>query len=313
MAINFPNTPTVDQEYTVGNTTWIWTGQTWDIQSASPPTVSQDTFRVISVAGQSSVIAEQPNDTLTLVAGSGIAITTDNAADSITITNTGGSGGGSSTLSGLSDVQIAGLLTGQVLKYNGTKWVNSTDLTGEGGSGGATFEAVNTSSTEKTLRLTSGGIEYDVGLAAGNNISLGLVGDVITVNSALPTLTQTATALTAGKVKVSLKEGATELSQFTLKPGNNISFQVVSGEIQVSASTGSSSGIFAVPVVINNTTASTSSTTGSLIVSGGAGVAGDLNIGGEVYSSNAVTSDNQLTNKKYVDSLSLAYSVVFGM
>ena len=45
-------------------------------------------------------------------------------------------GGGSSTLSGLSDVTISSASNGQVLKYNGSGWVNDTDATGSGGGGG---------------------------------------------------------------------------------------------------------------------------------------------------------------------------------
>ena len=50
-------------------------------------------------------------------------------------TSTGG-GGGSSTLSGLTDVTISTPSSGQVLKYNGSAWVNDTDATGSGGGGG---------------------------------------------------------------------------------------------------------------------------------------------------------------------------------
>lgn len=46
-------------------------------------------------------------------------------------------GGGASTLNDLSDVTISSASNGQVLKYNGSAWVNGTDATGEGG-GGAT-------------------------------------------------------------------------------------------------------------------------------------------------------------------------------
>jgi len=52
------------------------------------------TFSTIAVSGQTSVAADAINDTLTLVAGAGIALTTNEAGDAITITNTG-SGGGS--------------------------------------------------------------------------------------------------------------------------------------------------------------------------------------------------------------------------
>ena len=43
-------------------------------------------------------------------------------------------GGGSSTLTGLTDVTLGTLSNGQVLKYNGSAWVNDTDATGGGGS-----------------------------------------------------------------------------------------------------------------------------------------------------------------------------------
>jgi hypothetical protein len=45
-------------------------------------------FGTIAVAGQSSVVADSVTDTLTLVAGTGMAITTNAGTDTITITNT---------------------------------------------------------------------------------------------------------------------------------------------------------------------------------------------------------------------------------
>tara|TARA_R100000329_G_scaffold33351_4_gene31111 strand:+ start:560 stop:2530 length:1971 start_codon:yes stop_codon:yes gene_type:complete len=58
---------------------------------------SGQNFGIISVAGQSDVEADQSKDTLTLIAGTGISLTTDAAADSVTITNTD-YGGGSLTV-----------------------------------------------------------------------------------------------------------------------------------------------------------------------------------------------------------------------
>lgn len=312
MAINFPNIPTVNQEITVDTTTWIWTGSTWDIKSATPPTVSQDTFRTIAINGQASIIAEQPNDTLTLAAGTGITLTTDNTTDTITISSSGGGGGGSSTLISLSDVQISSPLNGQVLKYNGSKWVNGVDIAGEGGGGSTSFNLINTSVNSKTLRLNANNTDYDVEIEAGTNISLSVTNQKLTINSSLPTLTNTASSLSNGRVKVNLNASGTELSQFTLKPGNNITYQIVNGEIQISASS-TSTGNFAIPVNITNSTASSSSMTGALIVAGGVGVSGDINVAGEIYSSSSVVSANQLTNKNYVDNTSLALAVVFGI
>lgn len=56
-------------------------------------TGDQNLFRTISVSGQSDVVADSTTDTLTLVAGTGIAITTDASTDSITVTATGGGSG----------------------------------------------------------------------------------------------------------------------------------------------------------------------------------------------------------------------------
>ena len=48
---------------------------------------SSNSFETIAVAGQSSVVADSGTDTLTLVAGTGITLTTNATTDSVTITN----------------------------------------------------------------------------------------------------------------------------------------------------------------------------------------------------------------------------------
>ena len=52
-----------------------------------------NTFSTIAVASQSSVVADTTGDTLTLIAGSNITLTTDATNDSVTIAATGGGGG----------------------------------------------------------------------------------------------------------------------------------------------------------------------------------------------------------------------------
>ena len=57
-------------------------------------TGDQNTFSTIAVSGQSDVVADRTSDTLTLVAGSNITLTTNATNDEITIASTGGGGGG---------------------------------------------------------------------------------------------------------------------------------------------------------------------------------------------------------------------------
>ena len=68
-----------------------------------------DVFKTIAVSGQSSVVADSISDTLTLVAGSNMTITTNAAGDSITFASSGGGGGGGTT-----NVGITTNITGSV-------------------------------------------------------------------------------------------------------------------------------------------------------------------------------------------------------
>ena len=54
---------------------------------------SQNVFQTIAVSGQSNVVADSTTDTLTLVAGSNMTITTNAGSDTITLASSGGSGG----------------------------------------------------------------------------------------------------------------------------------------------------------------------------------------------------------------------------
>ena len=102
---------------------------------------ASDSFKTISTPSGTSPVADSSTDTLTLSAGTGISITGDATADSVTFTNTGvtsingstgaviniATSGHTHTLDNLSDVVITSATTSQVLKYNGTNWVNDTD------------------------------------------------------------------------------------------------------------------------------------------------------------------------------------------
>ena len=80
---------------------------------------------------------------------SGQVLTTDGAGNFSFQTVSGG--GGATVIDDLDDVVILSPSPGQVLKYNGSAWVNDTDLTGTGGSGGTLSSRTNPSVTTTTL------------------------------------------------------------------------------------------------------------------------------------------------------------------
>lgn len=77
----------------------VWTETT----STGSGEANEDSFKTITVSGQSDVVADNSADILTLVAGTNLTITSDAATDTITFSSTatgGGSGGGSAGSAG---------------------------------------------------------------------------------------------------------------------------------------------------------------------------------------------------------------------
>ena len=72
-----------------------WNGSAWApaADATGGGGGSQNLFSTIAVAGQSDVVADATTDTLTLVAGSNMTITTNAGSDTITFASTGGGGG----------------------------------------------------------------------------------------------------------------------------------------------------------------------------------------------------------------------------
>ena len=89
---------TFDADQSVGSgqdnyvMTYDHSAGTIGLEAAASGGGASNTFKTIAVSGQSDVVADSSTDTLTLVAGSNITLTTNAGTDSITIASSGGGG-----------------------------------------------------------------------------------------------------------------------------------------------------------------------------------------------------------------------------
>jgi len=167
MAINFPNTPTLNEIVTIGNITWTWTGSTWSVLSTAGgggeaggiSNVVEDTTPELggdldglgnkvlfanvydnladlpSAATYHGMFAHVHSEGKAYYAHAGAWV---RLADYSEVSG-GGGGGGASSLNDLSDVTINSPQENEVLKYSAGEWSNGTDATGGGGGGSSAF------------------------------------------------------------------------------------------------------------------------------------------------------------------------------
>jgi len=148
---------------------------------------AQNIFKNVAVSGQSTVVADSNNDTLTLAAGSNVTITTDATTDTITIASSGGGGGGinyqiitSSTTwevpSGITRAKITVIGGGGGGSGNKT---NSPQNSGAfGGNGGVAIALITDLSGSYSVTIGAGGTGGDGGTTTstggnGGNSSFG--------------------------------------------------------------------------------------------------------------------------------------------
>ena len=117
--------------------------------SSGTNTGDQNLFSTIAVSGQSDVVADSTSDTLTLVAGTNVTITTDAGTDTITIPSSGG-GASPLTLVDTTTFDSSGTYTvpagANIFKVHmwgggGSGGEGSNGAPGGGGGGGAFVEA----------------------------------------------------------------------------------------------------------------------------------------------------------------------------
>ena len=166
-------------------TTFLRGDNTWAIVSGGGTT--SDSFTTISVSGQSNVVADSATDTLTLVAGTGIAITTNAGTDTITFTSTVVSG--ATAFTGLSDSAGATVdqiylpaITALAVTNNGASAYRFDQY---GTADNPTIYAIN--GTTIAFKLTVSGHPFLIQTSGGSNYNEGLVhvttGGVVTTGS----------------------------------------------------------------------------------------------------------------------------------
>jgi hypothetical protein len=105
MAIDFPNEPEVDEEFTVDDKTWVYDGTKWSLLS-SPTTFNQ------SIDDLSDVVISGVSD--------GQVLKYDSTA------GVWENGLGATNLDDLTDVTITEPAENEILSYNGNTWINSS-------------------------------------------------------------------------------------------------------------------------------------------------------------------------------------------
>lgn len=117
-------------------------------------------FVTIAVSGQTDVVADSASDTLTLVAGTGVTITTDAAGDSVTISATGSGGT-------VTSIATSAPLSGGPITSTGTISITQSDTSTDGYLSSADWNTFNgkqdaltfgdlTETTSSILTITGG-------------------------------------------------------------------------------------------------------------------------------------------------------------
>lgn len=133
-AIDFPNSPTAGAQHSSGGRVWQYDGTGWNLLvSFAPTTIGTGTISASQLAATAAIqptimdaagdlIVATSNDTPTRfpVGTNGQFLKVNTSANAkIEWSSTIG------TLSSLTNVSVGGVVAEQVLKYNGTNWINS--------------------------------------------------------------------------------------------------------------------------------------------------------------------------------------------
>ena len=334
MPLNFPNTPALDQVYTSGEDSWIWSGIAWELVPNSSPTLTNLTVTNV-ITGSVSDISNHGIEDLADVTFASPAENNNVLAYNadlevwrpITLTSTFSGGsipnaliinnvtGSTSTASGALQV-VGGAAIGEHLYIGGD--LRFAEDTGNNYVGfrspdvlatnkiyvlpdadGDPGQVLTTSGTGILSWSTGGGGAGASGIGGSNTQvqfnNAGLFGG--STNLTFSTATATLSAL---RISVTDTTASTTTKTGSLKISGGTGIE---GQLNVGG---------AVNKFIGNTS-STSTTSGTVVVTGGIGISGAVHVGETITASTAPTSTGHLTNKQYVDTTISAFSIAFGV
>lgn len=222
----------------------------------SASATQSNSFATIAVSGQSNVVADNSTDTLTLVAGPNITLTTNAGSDSITISASSGGGGPTGVSTGAATRLAYYASTGAVVEDTGANltWSGSTltvagtvSATTFSGSGASLTDIPNSALTNRSIGFVSGGSGLQV---SASSVNLG--GSITISNTGV-------TSLSAGTgVSLSGSTGGitvTNSGVTSVTAGTGIAVSASTGGVTIST-TGGVSSVVAGTGYINVTTAS---------------------------------------------------------
>lgn len=251
--LNFPTNPNIEDTYTIGQNTWIWTGTAWIKLTSSP----QSPITVNTITNSTSTYTGSVTIEGGLGIGGSVNIgTTSTIAGAEIITTATIQYFGVTGLYAGTDTAVSANI-GNVTVWNTSTFQTVTDR------GNSTTNQVRILNATSATSTTTGGLTVVGGVGIGGDLWIG--GTLYSAGVPVITTTTLVDSLIAGDdIKITTTATIT---------GNALIFSNTS-TLQTVTGRGSSTTHV---VYFNNTTNSISSSTGAVVVAGGVGVAGRVN------------------------------------
>jgi hypothetical protein len=273
--LNFPPSPNTGDTYTIGVTTWIWTGTAWIKYTNSPQSPIFITTGTVSTS----------TNTGALVVNGGVGI-----SGSINVGSTSTINGAEILTTATLDnyvkptVIIGGTDTVVVTTGSNVFIWNTSTLQSVTDRGNTTTNIIRIANSTSATSVGTGALIIDGGISAGGDLWLG--GTIYSAGVPVITTSTLIDSFEAGEdIKIiSTMTGLTTGTSLLIS--NTSTFNTVTRR--------GSTTTFAIHIA--NTTQSTSSSTGAIVVDGGIGVAGRVNAESVQIADTVIDSSQILVN-----------------